>query len=87
MLPPLAHTVAELDSIGTNDGRHLNLSALRRVAPLLEQASRSASRVRADVDGLPHGTWLPATDRARTELARQLDRITPLAHDAAAAAG
>jgi hypothetical protein len=86
VLPPLARTVAELDSIGTDDGRHLNLSTLRRVAPLLEQASRSASRVRADVDGLPHGTWLPATDRARTELARQLDRITPLAHDAAAAA-
>ncbi|MEU2909937.1 DUF4012 domain-containing protein [Streptomyces massasporeus] len=86
VLPLLARTVAELDSTGADDGRHLDLSALRRVAPLLEQASRSASRVRADVDGLPHGTWLPATDRARTELARQLDRITPLAHDAAAAA-
>ncbi|WP_338898251.1 DUF4012 domain-containing protein [Streptomyces sp. TG1A-60] len=86
VLSPMARTVAELGSTGTDDGRHLDLSALRRVAPLLEQASRSASEVRADVDDLPHGTWLPATDRARTELARQLDRITPLTHDAAAAA-
>lgn len=86
VLSPMARTVAELDSTGTDSGRHLDLSALRRVAPLLEQASRSASGVRADVDDLPHGTWLPATDRARTELARQLDRFTPLTHDAAAAA-
>ncbi|MFJ4563671.1 DUF4012 domain-containing protein [Streptomyces caelestis] len=86
VLTPLVRTFAELESTGTDDGRHLNLSALRRVAPLLEQASRSGSRVRADVDALPHGTWLPATDRARTQLARQLDRIAPLTHDAAAAA-
>ncbi|MBC9726994.1 DUF4012 domain-containing protein [Streptomyces sp. TRM68367] len=86
VLSPVARTVAELESTGMNDSRHLNLSALRRVTPLLEQASRSASEVRADVDDLPHGTWLPATDRARTELARQLDRITPFTHDAAAAA-
>ncbi|MFD5742897.1 DUF4012 domain-containing protein [Streptomyces massasporeus] len=86
VLSPLARTVAELGSTGTDDGRHLDLAALRRVAPLLEEASRSAAEVRADVDDLPHGTWLPTTDRARAELARQLDQFTPLAHDAAAAA-
>lgn len=86
VLSPMARAVAELHSTGTDDGGHLNLSALRGVAPRLEQASRTASQVRADVDDLPDGTWLPATDRARTELARQLDRIAPLTHDAAAAA-
>ncbi|MEU0247119.1 DUF4012 domain-containing protein [Streptomyces sp. NPDC006235] len=86
VLSPLARAVAELESTGTDDGGHLNLSALRRVAPLLGKASRSASGVRADVDALPRGTWLPTADRARTRLARQLDRIAPLTHDAAAAA-
>jgi hypothetical protein len=86
VLSPLADTATELTADTAKDGGHLNLSALRRAAPALDQASRSASDVRTEVDELPRRTWLPAVDRARAQLAEQLDRIVPATVDAAAAA-
>ncbi|MCC9740255.1 DUF4012 domain-containing protein [Streptomyces sp. MNU89] len=86
VLSPLARTAGEVGAGPGDDGGLLNLSAVRRAAPLLDHASRSAARVRTEVDALPHRTWLPAADRARTRLARRLDRLRPLTGDAAAAA-
>lgn len=86
VLSPLADTATELTADTAEDGGHLSLSALRRAAPALGQASRSASDVRSEVDELPRRTWLPAVDRARAQLAEQLDRIVPATVDAAAAA-
>ncbi|WP_381017663.1 DUF4012 domain-containing protein [Streptomyces bullii] len=86
VLPPLAHTAAQLTADTGRDGGHLNLSALRHAAPALDQASRSASDVRTEVDALPRSTWLPAVDRARARLAAQLDRLVPVTGDVAAAA-
>lgn len=86
VLSPLAESVTELTSGTATDGGHLSLSALRRAAPALDGASRSASAVRDEVDELPRETWLPAVDRARAQLAEQLDRLVPATVDAAAAA-
>ncbi|MFF4741828.1 DUF4012 domain-containing protein [Streptomyces chengbuensis] len=86
VLSPLAGTAGELVAGSGTDAGHLDLSALRRAAPALHEAARSASDVRADVAGLPRSTWLPAADRARALLAGQLDRIVPATVEAAAAA-
>ncbi|MFJ8076241.1 DUF4012 domain-containing protein [Streptomyces sp. NPDC096176] len=86
VLSPLAGTAGELVAGAGEDGGHLDLSALRRAGPALLEASRSASDVRNEVAGLPRRTWLPAVDRARARLAKQLDRIVPATVDAAAAA-
>lgn len=86
VLSPLADTATQLTADTAEDGGHLSLPALRRAAPALGQASRSASDVRREVNELPRDTWLPAVDRARAQLARKLDRIVPATGDAAAAA-
>ncbi|MDQ0602070.1 hypothetical protein QF037_006415 [Streptomyces canus] len=86
VLAPLADTATQLAADTAKDGGHLRLPALRRAAPALERASVSASDVRSEVDELPRRTWLPAVDRSRVRLARQLDRIVPATGDAAAAA-
>ncbi|WP_351233378.1 DUF4012 domain-containing protein [Streptomyces sp. NPDC002133] len=86
VLAPLAHTATELTAVTGQDDGSLNLSALRRAAPALERASRSASDVRTQVAGLPRSSWLPSLERARTQLIAQLDRIVPATVDAAAAA-
>ena len=86
VLSPLAGTAGELVSGAGADGGHLDLTALRRAAPALREASRSASDVRADVASLPRSTWLPAADRARFLLVEQLDRLVPATVEAAAAA-
>ncbi|MFI1467799.1 DUF4012 domain-containing protein [Streptomyces wuyuanensis] len=86
VLSPLADTAGELVAGAGADGGHLDLSALRRAAPALHEAARSASDVRSDVAGLPRSTWLPAVDRARALLAEQLERIVPVTVEAATAA-
>ncbi|MFD7443129.1 DUF4012 domain-containing protein [Streptomyces sp. NPDC059909] len=86
VLSPLVHTAVELTAGTGTGGGHLNLTGLRRAAPALDRASRTASEVRTQVAGLPRSTWLPALERARTRLVEQLDRIVPAAVDAAAAA-
>jgi hypothetical protein len=87
VLPPLAHLAARLAGApGQHDGSLVDLSALRRSAPALEDAARAASLARAEAAALPRSTWLPAADRARAQLAGQVDRIASAAADAAAAA-
>ncbi|MFE9441140.1 DUF4012 domain-containing protein [Streptomyces sp. NPDC006602] len=86
VLPPLARTAAHLGAAAGADSGHLDLAALRRVAPLLERAARSASDVRTEVDALPHGTWLPTADIARARLAEQLGPISTVTDEAAMAA-
>ncbi|MFC4471067.1 DUF4012 domain-containing protein [Streptomyces xiangluensis] len=86
VVAPLARTAAGLGAAAGDDGGHLDLAALRRVAPQLERAAHSASGVRTEVDELPRGTWLPAADQARARLAEQLGVIGGVADDAAMAA-
>lgn len=86
VLPTVVQTVGNLTEGPGADGGHLNLSALRRAAPALEEASRTVVAVRAETRGLPRRTWLPATDEARARLLEGLDRIVPLVDDAATGA-
>jgi hypothetical protein len=86
VLPAVVRTADELtDEAGTGDG-HLNLSELRRAAPALEQASRQVAAARTKTRDLPRRTWLPAVDRARTQLLEKLDRMAPRVEDAATGA-
>ncbi|WP_055492259.1 DUF4012 domain-containing protein [Streptomyces sp. TP-A0356] len=62
------------------------LTTLQQHAPDLVRAARVVSEVQADVHRLPRSTWLSAADRARADLARQLDRLTPVMADASLAA-
>ncbi|MFC5803546.1 DUF4012 domain-containing protein [Streptomyces formicae] len=62
------------------------LSRLGATAPELERAAAAAADMRAGMHELPRTSWLPAADRARSEVARQLDRIAPAMADAAVAA-
>ncbi|WP_367322970.1 DUF4012 domain-containing protein [Streptomyces sp. HUAS ZL42] len=86
VLQPLTRTASELATAAGNDGGHLDLAALRRAAPLLKDAARSASAVRTNVAALPHATWLPAADHARAQLSGQVARISSVTDDAAMAA-
>ncbi|MEU9173157.1 DUF4012 domain-containing protein [Streptomyces sp. NPDC048420] len=85
-LTPVTRTAAELMAATGSDGGHLDLDALRRAAPVLQQASHSTSVVLTDMAKLPHATWLPAADHARAQLAEQLARISSVTDDAAMAA-
>lgn len=71
---------------GGSDGMSGALSSLRKHAPDVVRAADVATRVQADVHGLPRSTWLPAADRARADLVRQTDRLTPALADASVAA-
>ncbi|WP_328727265.1 DUF4012 domain-containing protein [Streptomyces sp. NBC_00259] len=62
------------------------LSALGDTAPDLERAAEAAADMRAETHELPRSSWLPAADRARRQVAGQLDRIAPAMSDAAVAA-
>ncbi len=86
VLTPLADTAGRLAAHTGSDGGHLDLAALNRAAPALQKAARSAVKARADVAALPHHTWLPAADTARMQLSGQLDRIAPVASEAAVSA-
>ncbi|MGI5197908.1 DUF4012 domain-containing protein [Streptomyces sp. CA-288835] len=86
VFPPLARTATRLGVAAGSDSGHLDLAVLRRSAPLLERAARSASDVRTEVEALPRGTWLPAADTARARLAEQLGPISTATDDAAMAA-
>ncbi|MFF7977806.1 DUF4012 domain-containing protein [Streptomyces sp. NPDC007901] len=62
------------------------LVSLRRHTPDVVRAADVATRVRADVHGLPRSSWLPPADRARAVLEGQLDRLAPVMTDASVAA-
>ncbi|MFI5687282.1 DUF4012 domain-containing protein [Streptomyces sp. NPDC051636] len=68
------------------DGMSGALHSLRKNAPDVVRAADVATRVQADVHGLPRSTWLLAADRARADLARRTDRLTPAMTDASVAA-
>ncbi|MDQ1020544.1 DUF4012 domain-containing protein [Streptomyces afghaniensis] len=82
----LSPLVRALPAPGGGDGMSGVLSSLRKRAPDLVRAADVATRVQADVHGLPRSTWLPAADRARADLVRQIDRLAPAAADASVAA-
>ncbi|MDQ0762569.1 DUF4012 domain-containing protein [Streptomyces canus] len=82
----LAPLVRALPAPGGGEGMSGALLSLREHAPDVVQAAAVATRVQADVHGLPRSTWLPAADRARADLARQLDRLAPAMTDASVAA-
>lgn len=86
VLSPLAGALPSSTSGGSGGGMAEALTALQQYAPELVRAARVAAEVRADVHGLPRSTWLPAADRARAELARQIDRLAPVMTDASLAA-
>lgn len=83
VLPAVVRTTGELTAAATTDGRHLNLSALRRAAPDLDQAARQVSAARTEARALPARTWLPAVDRARAQLLGGLEKMTPAVENAA----
>ncbi|MFF3323434.1 DUF4012 domain-containing protein [Streptomyces sp. NPDC002889] len=86
VLPAVVGAADSLTDDAGTDGRHLNLSELRRAVPALEQASRQVAATRTQVRGLPRRTWLPSVDRVRVQLLAALDRMAPLAKDAATGA-
>ncbi|MFD1660320.1 DUF4012 domain-containing protein [Streptomyces caeni] len=86
VLSPLAQVLPAPTSGNRGDGMSRALAALQEHAPDVVRAAQVAAEVRTDVDGLPRSTWLPAADRARSELARQVDRLVPVMSDASLAA-
>jgi hypothetical protein len=86
VLPSLASLMDGLTAGARASGNHIDLAALRRAVPSLERAAHVASDTRTRSAGLPGKTWLPAADRARGQLNRQLGRLAPATAGAAAAA-
>ncbi|MCF1506621.1 DUF4012 domain-containing protein [Streptomyces glomeratus] len=86
VLSPLASALPAAAPDGRGGGMAAALMALRQHAPQLASAARVTAEVRADVHRLPGTTWLPAADRARAGLARQLDRLAPMTTDVSVAA-
>ncbi|MDX6351914.1 MAG: hypothetical protein QOF84_6704, partial [Streptomyces sp.] len=86
VLPPLVRIMAGLTAHAGVVGSPFDLAALRRAAPDLERAAHVASDTRKRSAGLPRTTWLPAADRARTQLNSQLDRLASATAGAAAVA-
>lgn len=85
VLPPLVSLASDLGD-DARGGGHINLAALRGATPDLDRAARTAADTRTHSARLPHHTWLPGADRARTELAGRLDRLVPATADAVTAA-
>ncbi|WP_306190773.1 DUF4012 domain-containing protein [Streptomyces sp. MK5] len=86
VLTPLVQAMPSQTPDGRGSGMTRALAALQSHAPQIEQAARTATRVRADVRVLPRSTWLPTADRARAALQRQLDRLDPVMTDVSVAA-
>ncbi|WP_265562969.1 DUF4012 domain-containing protein [Streptomyces hygroscopicus] len=86
VLSPLAGALPAPAPNDHGGGMAQALTSLQQHAPDLVRAARVVSEVRADVHGLPRSTWLPAADRARADLARQMDRLAPVMADASLAA-
>ncbi|MHB9863784.1 DUF4012 domain-containing protein [Streptomyces sp. YIM S03343] len=85
VLTPLAQVLPRTAQDGRG-GMSEALTALGKHAPDIVAADRVAGEVRADVHGLPRSGWLPAADRARAVLVRQLDRLAPVMSDASVSA-
>ncbi|MFE2564673.1 DUF4012 domain-containing protein [Streptomyces mirabilis] len=86
VLVPLVRALPPATPDGRGDGMSEALMTLQKHAPEVVRAARAAAEVQADVHGLPRSTWLPAADRARAGLARQIDRLGPVMTDASLAA-
>ncbi|MFI9649191.1 DUF4012 domain-containing protein [Streptomyces sp. NPDC052040] len=86
VLTPLADALPAAAPDGRGGALAEALTALRRSAPRLVRAAGVADEVRAEVHRLPAATWLPAADRARAGLSRQLDRLAPVLTDVSVAA-
>jgi hypothetical protein len=86
VLPPLVDVAVGLTAEARQGGGHIDLATLRRAGPALDRAAHAASDTRMRSAGLPRSTWLPAADRARTQLTGQLDRLAPAAAYVASAA-
>ncbi|WP_329124939.1 DUF4012 domain-containing protein [Streptomyces sp. NBC_01353] len=86
VLPPLVRAFPRLKAGAQAGGMSRVLSELERQAPAFDRAGRVAAGVQEDTRRLPGSTWLPAVDRARAQLARQLDRLVSQTDDAAFAA-
>ncbi|MEV6290605.1 DUF4012 domain-containing protein, partial [Streptomyces sp. NPDC051896] len=85
VLPPLVRAVPRLTAGAHAGGIPRVLTELEEQAAAFTRATRDASEVQADIHRLPGSTWLPAADRARTQLSDQLDRIVPQTRDIAVA--
>ncbi|MFJ3304691.1 DUF4012 domain-containing protein [Streptomyces sp. NPDC086549] len=86
VLPPLTGVLPPSAPHGSGGGMSEALAALRQHGPEIARAADVVAEVRSDVRGLPRFTWLPAADRARAGLQRQLDRLAPVMDDASLAA-
>ncbi|MGY6024244.1 DUF4012 domain-containing protein [Streptomyces spinosirectus] len=85
VLPPLARAVPQLTASAHTGGIPHVLTELEGQAPAFTRAARVAAEVREEAHRLPGSTWLPPVDRARTQLADELDRLVPQTGDAAVA--
>ncbi|MFF4348672.1 DUF4012 domain-containing protein [Streptomyces sp. NPDC001530] len=86
VLPPMVRMASQSADKTGPGGLPVLLSTLESRAASLERAAQAAADTRAMADGLPTTPWLPAVDHARTQLVSRLDRMAPLASDAAVAA-
>ncbi|MEU9865564.1 DUF4012 domain-containing protein [Streptomyces sp. NPDC047971] len=86
VLPPLVRAVPRLKADARAGGMSGVMAELERGAPGFVRAGQAAVRVREDTGRLPVSTWLPAVDRARGQLAGQVDKLAGQAEEAAFAA-
>jgi hypothetical protein len=86
-LPQLvtAGTVIDPDTLRTPDGG-IDVAALRKVTPALDEATDSIARAIAITEGLPTQSWLDTVDVARADVLDQLRSIQHVADSAAQAA-
>ncbi|MGW2932157.1 DUF4012 domain-containing protein [Streptomyces sp. NPDC001156] len=86
VLTPLIGVLPASAPGGSGGGMAQAVAALQQYTPYLARAADVTAGVRAQVDALPHSTWLPEADRARTGLKQQLDHLAPVMTDVSLAA-
>jgi hypothetical protein len=80
-----AGSAIDPDHLRTPDGG-IDLAALERATPALQQAADSIARAIRITEGLPAQSWLDSVDLARTDVLDQLRSIQHVADSAAQAA-
>lgn len=86
VLNPLVGVGSQLELSGLISHGSVRLAPFLAAQPVLDHASTSLRRSTERVDALPHHTWLPAVDSARTSLQASLtklsDQLTPISQAA-----
>lgn len=80
-----AGTEIDPDKLRGDDGR-IDVEALRRVAPAVDEAAASINRAADLTRRLPGSTWLGSVDSARTDVLEQLEKLAHVSTSAQQAA-